>query len=122
MDSTQGSHNSIRGRDGIGPEITRAAMKVVDAAVERAYGSDRRIVWREVLAGDKAEAKVGDRFPQSTQEEILKYRVLLKGPLSTPIGKGWKSINVSIRMMLDLYANIRPVKYMERTGKSHKVS
>ncbi|ACP47199.1 isocitrate dehydrogenase, NADP-dependent [Sulfolobus islandicus Y.G.57.14] len=98
--------------DGIGPEITHAAMKVINKAVEKAYGSDREIKWVEVLAGDKAEKLTGNRFPKESEELIEKYRVLLKGPLETPIGKGWKSINVAIRLMLDLYANIRPVKYI----------
>ena len=98
--------------DGIGPEITQAAIRVIDAAVHKAYGSKREIKWFEVYAGEKAEKLTGDRFPKETQDMILKYRVLLKGPLETPIGKGWKSINVAIRMMLDLYANIRPVKYI----------
>ncbi|BAB67271.1 NADP-dependent isocitrate dehydrogenase [Sulfurisphaera tokodaii] len=99
--------------DGIGPEITNAAIKVINKAVERAYGSSREIKWLEVYAGEKAEKLVNDRFPKETQEMLLKYRVVLKGPLETPIGKGWKSVNVAIRLMLDLYANIRPVKYIE---------
>ncbi|BBD72955.1 isocitrate dehydrogenase [Sulfodiicoccus acidiphilus] len=98
--------------DGIGPEITRAAMRVIDKAVERSYKSSK-IEWVEALAGEKAERAKGDRFPKESQELIQKYRVVLKGPLETPIGKGWRSINVAIRLMLDAYANIRPVKYME---------
>ena len=98
--------------DGIGPEITTAAIKVINAAVEKAYKSDREIKWLEVYAGEKAEKLAGNRFPEETQKMLLKYRVVLKGPLETPIGKGWKSVNVAIRMMLDLYANIRPVKYI----------
>ncbi|BBL46714.1 NADP-dependent isocitrate dehydrogenase [Metallosphaera sedula] len=99
--------------DGIGPEIVASARQVVDKAVEKAYGSKREIKWVEVLAGDKAFAKTGDRFPKETQEMLLNYRVVVKGPLETPIGKGWKSVNVAIRLMLDLYANIRPVKYID---------
>lgn len=99
--------------DGIGPEIVNSAIKVIDEAVRKAYGGKRRIHWREVLLGDKAYEKTGDRFPKESHDNIVKYRVLLKGPLGTPIGKGWKSVNVAIRMILDLYANIRPVKYME---------
>ncbi|MEM1814099.1 MAG: isocitrate/isopropylmalate family dehydrogenase, partial [Thermoplasmatales archaeon] len=99
--------------DGIGPEIVTAARKVLDKAVQRAYGSKREIKWVEVLAGEKAFVKVGDRFPKETQEMLMNYRVVLKGPLETPIGKGWKSVNVAIRLMLDLYANIRPVKYID---------
>jgi len=98
--------------DGIGPEITNAAIKVINKAVEKAYKSSREIKWLEVYAGEKAEKLTGDRFPKETQEMLLKYRVVLKGPLETPIGKGWKSVNVAIRLMLDLYANIRPVKYI----------
>ncbi|EHP70710.1 isocitrate dehydrogenase [Metallosphaera yellowstonensis MK1] len=99
--------------DGIGPEIVSSAIKVINAAVEKAYKSKREIKWMEVLAGEKGEKVKGDRFPKETQEALLEYRVVLKGPLETPIGKGWKSVNVAIRMMLDLYANIRPVKYIE---------
>lgn len=99
--------------DGIGPEITQSAIKVVNKAVEKAYGSSREIKWVEVYAGDKALQITGDRFPKETQDMLLKYRVVLKGPLTTPIGGGWRSINVSIRLMLDLYANIRPVKYIQ---------
>jgi len=98
--------------DGIGPEITQAAIKVINAAVEKAYGSKKEIKWMEVYGGEKAEKLTGNRFPQETQDMLLKYRVVLKGPLETPIGKGWKSVNVAIRLMLDLYANIRPVKYI----------
>jgi isocitrate dehydrogenase len=98
--------------DGIGPEITNATIKVINTAVQKAYGSDREIRWMEVYAGEKGEKLTGDRFPEETQKMLLKYRVVLKGPLETPIGKGWRSVNVAIRMMLDLYANIRPVKYV----------
>ncbi|BBG25495.1 Isocitrate dehydrogenase [Sulfuracidifex tepidarius] len=98
--------------DGIGPEITRAAIKVINTAVKRAYSGSREIEWKEVLAGEKAFKEKGDRFPQETKDNIEEYRVVLKGPLETLIGKGWKSINVAIRLMLDLYANIRPVKYI----------
>ena len=98
--------------DGIGPEITRSAIEVINKAVEKAYGSSREIKWFEVYAGEKAEKLTGNRFPQETQDMLLKYRVVLKGPLETPVGKGWKSVNVAIRLMLDLYANIRPVKYI----------
>ncbi|ARM74979.1 NADP-dependent isocitrate dehydrogenase [Acidianus manzaensis] len=99
--------------DGIGPEITHSAIQVINKAVEKAYGSKKEIKWVEVLAGNKAVNTVGDRFPKETQEALLNYRVVLKGPMETPIGKGWKSVNVAIRLMLDLYANIRPVKYIE---------
>lgn len=98
--------------DGIGPEITQSAIKVVNKAVEKAYRSSREIKWVEAYAGDKALQIAGDRFPKETQDMLLKYRVVLKGPLTTPVGGGWRSINVTIRLMLDLYANIRPVKYI----------
>ncbi len=98
--------------DGIGPEIVQSTIKVINKAVSKAYGSDREIKWVEVLAGEKAEKLTGNRFPKESEDLIQKYRVVLKGPLETPIGKGWKSINVAIRLMLDLYANIRPVKYI----------
>ena len=99
--------------DGIGPEITNAAIKVINKAVEKAYKSSREIEWLEIYAGEKAYRLTGDRFPKETQDMLLKYRVVLKGPLETQIGKGWKSVNVAIRLMLDLYANIRPVKYIQ---------
>ncbi|BDR93525.1 NADP-dependent isocitrate dehydrogenase [Vulcanisaeta souniana] len=98
--------------DGIGPEITNVAIKVIDKAVERAYGSSREIKWVKVYAGEEAERVYGNRFPEETINLITKYRVVLKGPLETPIGGGWRSINVAIRMLLDAYANVRPVKYM----------
>ncbi|MFB6469853.1 MAG: NADP-dependent isocitrate dehydrogenase [Vulcanisaeta sp. AZ3] len=98
--------------DGIGPEITNVAIKVINKAVERAYGSSREIKWAKVYAGEEAERIYGNRFPEETVNLINKYRVVLKGPLETPIGGGWRSINVAIRMLLDAYANVRPVKYM----------
>ncbi|ADY00646.1 isocitrate dehydrogenase, NADP-dependent [Vulcanisaeta moutnovskia 768-28] len=98
--------------DGIGPEITNVAIKVINKAVERAYGSSREIKWVKAYAGEEAEKIYGNRFPEETINLITKYRVILKGPLETPIGGGWRSINVAIRMLLDAYANVRPVKYM----------
>ncbi len=99
--------------DGIGPEIVKSAIDVINKAVELKYKSNREIKWVEVLAGNKAAQLTGDRFPKETQDALKEYRVVLKGPMETPIGKGWKSVNVAIRIMLDLYANIRPVKYIE---------
>ncbi len=99
--------------DGIGPEITRAAMSVMDKAVEVAYKSSRQIKWLEAYVGEKAEKIAGNRFPQESIDLIQKYRVVLKGPLETPIGGGFRSLNVTIRLILDAYANIRPVKYMK---------
>ncbi len=98
--------------DGIGPEITNVAIKVINKAVERAYGGSREVKWVKVYAGEEAERVYGNRFPEETINLITKYRVVLKGPLETPIGGGWRSINVAIRMLLDAYANVRPVKYM----------
>ncbi|ADN51399.1 NADP-dependent isocitrate dehydrogenase [Vulcanisaeta distributa] len=98
--------------DGIGPEITNVAIKVINKAVEKAYGSSREIRWVKVYAGEEAERVYGNRFPEETINLITRYRVVLKGPLETPIGGGWRSINVAIRMLLDAYANVRPVKYM----------
>ena len=98
--------------DGIGPEIMDVTRKVVDAAVKKAY-KNKKIEWKEILVGDKALKEKNDRFPEESQEAIKQYRVLLKAPLTTPIGKGFKSINVRIRVMLDLYSNIRPVSFMK---------
>ncbi|MEM3711140.1 MAG: NADP-dependent isocitrate dehydrogenase, partial [Thermoprotei archaeon] len=78
----------------------------------KAYGSSRKIAWKKVLAGWEAEKETGSRFPKETEEALTRYNVVLKGPLETPVGEGWRSLNVHIRMILDLYANIRPVKYM----------
>ncbi len=98
--------------DGIGPEIMDATRKVIDAAIKKAY-KNKKIEWKEILVGDKALKETNDRFPQESQDAINEYRVLLKAPLGTPIGTGFKSINVRIRLMLDLYSNIRPVNYMK---------
>ncbi|MCE4599155.1 MAG: isocitrate dehydrogenase (NADP(+)) [Desulfurococcales archaeon] len=97
--------------DGIGPEVVRSARMVLDAAVEKAYGGSRRIVWWELAAGSKAQEVCGDLLPKATLEAIKMVRLALKGPLTTPVGSGYRSLNVSIRQALDLYANIRPVKF-----------
>jgi isocitrate dehydrogenase len=97
--------------DGIGPEIVRSAIKVLDAAVKKAYGGKRKIVWWEIAAGEKAKEVCGELLPQATLEAIKTTKVALKGPLTTPVGGGYRSLNVAIRRALDLYANIRPVKY-----------
>jgi len=97
--------------DGIGPEVVRSAIEVVDNAVELVYGSSRRIRWVKVYAGAEAEKYYGNRLPEETLKYLSIYRVVLKGPLETPVGSKWRSINVAIRQFLDLYANIRPVKY-----------
>ena len=98
--------------DGIGPDITRASMRVWDAAVKLAYGGSRKIHWCELFMGEKAgEIYDGDYFPDETLETIQDLIVAIKGPLSTPVGGGFRSLNVSLRQALDLYACIRPVKY-----------
>ena len=98
--------------DGIGPDITRASMRVWNAAVELAYGNSRKIHWCELFMGEKAGSLYdGNYFPDETLEAIEELVVAIKGPLSTPVGGGFRSLNVSLRQSLDLYACIRPVKY-----------
>jgi len=97
--------------DGIGPDIWRAAQPVLDAAVAKAYGDSRRIHWQEVLAGDKAFKQSRSYLPVETLTELREYRVALKGPLTTPVGGGFRSLNVTLRQVLDLYGCIRPVRY-----------
>ena len=99
--------------DGTGPDIWRAAVQVIDAAVERAYGESRRIAWMEVLAGEKAFGQTGDWLPEETVEAFREFRVGIKGPLTTPVGGGMRSLNVALRKALDLYACVRPVRYFE---------
>jgi isocitrate dehydrogenase len=97
--------------DGTGPDIWRATQHVIEAAVKKVYGSKRRIAWHEVFAGEKATVKFNDVLPQKTLEELAHYRVSIKGPLSTPVGGGIRSLNVTLRQVLDLYACVRPVRY-----------
>lgn len=99
--------------DGIGPEIMAVARKVLDKGVERAYGGKRKICWYEVFAGTKANERFGELIPEDTFEAIRQYHVALKGPLSTPIGGGHRSLNVTLRQVLDLYACVRPVRYIK---------
>jgi len=99
--------------DGIGPDIWRAARRVMDAAVSSAFGDQRKIQWMEVLAGEKAFNQTQSWLPNDTLEAIKTYRVAIKGPLTTPVGEGIRSINVGLRQELDLYACVRPVKYIE---------
>jgi len=99
--------------DGTGPDIWRAARRVFDATVERTSGGKRRVEWLEVLAGEKAFKTVGSWLPDETLDTIRKHRVAIKGPLTTPVGGGIRSLNVSLRQQLDLYACIRPVRYFE---------
>ncbi len=99
--------------DGIGPDIWRAARTVMDQAVQKAYDGQRQISWLEVFAGEKGFEKTGNWLSDETLEEIENHVVAIKGPLTTPVGKGIRSINVAIRQKLDLYACVRPVKYIE---------
>ena len=99
--------------DGIGPDIWHAAVHVFDKAVERAYGDSRRIEWVEVLAGEKAFNKTGEWLPQATLDSIHDHLVAIKGPLTTPIGGGIRSLNVALRQKLDLFACVRPVRWFE---------
>lgn len=97
--------------DGTGPDIWRATQPVLDAAVEKAYRGAKKIVWQEILAGEKAFKETGDYLPEATLADLREYRVALKGPLTTPVGGGFRSLNVTLRQVLDLYACIRPVRY-----------
>ncbi|REK12808.1 MAG: NADP-dependent isocitrate dehydrogenase [Actinobacteria bacterium] len=99
--------------DGIGPDIWAAAVRVFDAAVEKAYGGDRKVDWHEVLAGQKAFDATGTWLPDETVEAFSTYLVGIKGPLTTPVGGGIRSLNVALRQILDLYACVRPVRWFE---------
>jgi isocitrate dehydrogenase len=101
--------------DGTGPDIWRASVRVFDAAVQHAYGGRRRIVWFEVLAGEKAKQLTNEWLPGDTLEAVKAYRVAIKGPLTTPVGGGIRSLNVTLRQVLDLYACVRPVRYFAGT-------
>ncbi len=99
--------------DGIGPDITRAMKIVVDGAVEKAYGGKRKIIWKEIYAGEKAKELKGEYLPDETLRAIEEYIVAIKGPLTTPVGGGFRSLNVTLRQKLDLYACVRPVKWIK---------
>ncbi len=99
--------------DGNGPDIWRAAKIVMDNAVEIAYKGKRKISWLEIYAGEKSYEKTGEWLPEKTLEAVREYVVAIKGPLTTPVGKGIRSLNVTIRQVLDLYACVRPVKYID---------
>jgi isocitrate dehydrogenase len=101
----------IRG-DGTGPDIWRAARMVIDGAVKSSYGGGREIAWLEVSAGEKTYRETGQWLPEETINAIREYRVAIKGPLTTPVGGGIRSLNVTLRHVLDLYACVRPVKYI----------
>jgi isocitrate dehydrogenase len=100
--------------DGIGPDIWKASVRVFDAAVEKAYGNDRKIEWKEVLAGEKAFQETGEWLPKVTLDALKEYLVSIKGPLSTPVGGGIRSLNVAMRQELDLYACVRPVRWFNK--------
>ena len=99
--------------DGIGPDIWAAAVRVFDAAVEKAYNGKRKIAWKEVFAGEKSYNMNGEWLPQQTLDTIKEYLVAIKGPLTTPVGGGIRSLNVALRQKLDLYVCLRPVRYFK---------
>ncbi|MER1987013.1 MAG: NADP-dependent isocitrate dehydrogenase [Solibacillus sp.] len=99
--------------DGIGPDIWAAASRVIDAAVAKAYNGEKKIEWLEVLAGEKAFNQTGEWLPQDTLDKINEYLIAIKGPLTTPIGGGIRSLNVALRQQLDLYVCLRPVRHFE---------
>lgn len=99
--------------DGTGPDITKAMIEVVDAAVKTSYNGEKEIYWTEVFAGEKSFNKTGEWLPEETLDSFKKYKVGIKGPLTTPIGGGIRSLNVTMRQVLDLYACIRPVRYFD---------
>ncbi len=99
--------------DGTGPDIWAASQRVFDAAVEKAYGGNRRIAWKEVLAGEKANNETGEWLPEDTVEAFRTNLVGIKGPLTTPVGEGFRSLNVALRQILDLYVCLRPVRWFQ---------
>jgi isocitrate dehydrogenase len=99
--------------DGIGPDVWRASRRVMDAAVTKAYGGQRKIVWHEVLAGEKANNQTGSWLPDATLDACREYLVAIKGPLTTPVGGGIRSLNVALRQILDLYVCLRPVRWFK---------
>ena len=99
--------------DGIGADITPVAIKVLDAAVKKAYSGSKRISWKKVLAGEEAKDTVGEWLPDETMEMIRTHLVAIKGPLATPVGEGFRSLNVSLRRKLDLFACVRPIRWFE---------
>ncbi|MGN6298748.1 MAG: isocitrate/isopropylmalate family dehydrogenase, partial [Ginsengibacter sp.] len=99
--------------DGIGPDIWRASVRVFDAAVEKAYHGKKKINWLKILAGEEAFNKTGEWMPKATMDVLKEYLVAIKGPLTTPVGGGIRSLNVMLRQELDLYVCLRPIKYFE---------
>ena len=98
--------------DGIGTDVWKAAQRVLDAAAQQSYGQDRSIAWYEVLAGEKAKQTSGEWLPEETVQRIAAFKVAIKGPLTTPVGGGIRSLNVTLRQVLDLYACVRPCRYI----------
>ena len=99
--------------DGIGTDVTPTGMKVLDGAVEKAYGGERKLAWYEIYAGEKAHEKFGEWVPEDSYTAIKRFHVALKGPLTTPVGGGIRSLNVTLRQVLDLFACVRPVLYFK---------
>ena len=99
--------------DGTGPDIWRASVRVFDAAVNKAFAGKKKIEWFEVPAGEKAKEQYGEWLPNDTLEAVRSYKVAIKGPLTTPVGGGIRSLNVTLRQVLDLYACVRPVRYFQ---------
>ena len=99
--------------DGTGPDIWRASKFLFDAAVKHCYGGKREIAWMEVYAGEKADKVCGSYLPDETLDAIAEYGVAIKGPLTTPVGGGFRSLNVTLRQKLDLFACVRPIQYFE---------
>ncbi len=99
--------------DGTGPDIWRASVRVFDAAIAKAYGGTRKAIWKEVLAGEKAFNQTGEWLPEATLDAFREYKVGIKGPLTTPVGGGIRSLNVALRQELDLYVCLRPVRYFQ---------
>lgn len=97
--------------DGIGPDVMSVARKVLDAAVKKAYQGSKKIIWLEIYAGEKAKKKYGEYLPPDTIQSIREYIVAIKGPLTTPVGGGYRSLNVTLRQVLELYACVRPIEY-----------
>src|SRR3982751_2575 len=106
--------------DGTGPDIWRASVRVFDAAVAKAFGGKKKIAWFEVPAGEKAKDRHGEWRPNDTLQAAKAYKVAIKGPLTTPVGAGIRSLNVTLRQVLDLYACVRPVRYFEGVGNPMK--
>ncbi|MCC7196182.1 MAG: isocitrate dehydrogenase (NADP(+)) [Gemmatimonadaceae bacterium] len=106
--------------DGTGPDIWRASVRVFDAAVEIAYGARRKIAWMEILAGEKAFNATGEWMPAESLEAVREFKIAIKGPLTTPVGGGIRSLNVALRQELDLYACVRPVRYFQGVGSPMK--